>query len=451
MKTVKLYANDVYLKEYSSKILDIQTEKENLILILNQTIFFPTGGGQPCDLGTIEGIEVKDVYEKEGIIYHVVDPVPEDKFTLGQTVHLCLDWNRRFYHMQRHCGEHILSGIFFSQLGAINRGFHMGEDYMTIDMDIPGITWEQAMDAELAANEVIWSNAPTTIRHYATKEETRDLPLRKPVNIDRDITIVSVGDINNPSDCVACCGTHPHTAGQVGLIKIIKTENYKGMSRIYFKAGKEAYFDFRTKNEIVNQICKKYSAQPFELLDKIKLQEDKNAQVRKNLFEIKKVLLVKAEEELTQLINSQDSTMNAQGQALNSQKHRINPQEHRTHSLEQKPKVHAVHDQKQATKKQKSDSTPIIRKTYTYFSLEDLQTLGRKVSSQHNALFLLVSQQDNTVMLFSQGSPDCGKLVRENAEIYQGKGGGNNTAARAIFTKMEYVETFMDLIEKHLR
>ncbi len=409
MATEKLYIKDVYLKDCFANILEISLEKEILTLVLDQTIFFPAGGGQPCDLGTIEGIQVKNVYELEGIIYHVMGPTPETHFSLGQTVDLSLDWDRRFYHMQRHCGEHILSGIFFRQLGAVNRGFHMGEDYMTIDMDLPEITWAQAMEAELFANEVIWSNAPTTVRHFATKEETQNLPLRKPVTIDSDITIVSVGNVLDPSDCVACCGTHPHTAGQVGLVKIIKIENYKGMSRIYFKAGKEAYLDYREKHEVISQLNKKYSAQCSELIDKIKLQEDKNGQIRKNLFEVKKVLLTKAAEELIQ--TAQEKTAD-----------------------KQKPRL-----------------IPIIRKTYDYFSLEDLQTLGRQVSLEKNVLFLLVSQQDKTVMLFSQGTLDCGKLVRENAGIYQGKGGGNNTAARAIFTKMEYVETFMDLLEKHLR
>lgn len=409
MATEKLYVKDVYLKDCFANILEISLEKEILTLVLDQTIFFPAGGGQPCDLGTIDGIQVKNVYELEGIIYHVMEPTPETHFSLGQTVDLSLDWDRRFYHMQRHCGEHILSGIFFRQLGAVNRGFHMGEDYMTIDMDLPEITWAQAMEAELFANEVIWSNAPTTVRHFATKEETQNLPLRKPVTIDSDITIVSVGNVLDPSDCVACCGTHPHTAGQVGLVKIIKIENYKGMSRIYFKAGKEAYLDYREKHEVISQLNKKYSAQCSELIDKIKLQEDKNGQIRKNLFEVKKVLLTKAAEELIQ--TAQEKTAD-----------------------KQKPRL-----------------IPIIRKTYDYFSLEDLQTLGRQVSLEKNVLFLLVSQQDKTVMLFSQGTLDCGKLVRENAGIYQGKGGGNNTAARAIFTKMEYVETFMDLLEKHLR
>lgn len=407
MLTKKLYEENVYRKECKSIILEIRITEKGSALILNQTLFFPTGGGQPCDLGEINGIKVLDVSEQDGMILHQTE-AKENTFHVEESVSLTLDWNRRFNHMQRHCGEHILSGIFFRELGAVNQGFHMGEEYMTIDMSLPNISWEQAMTVEAGANEVIWSNAPTTIRRYEKREEAETLPLRKPLAIDEDILIVCVGDVENPSDCVACCGTHPSTAGQVGLIKILKVESYKGMSRIYFKAGQEAYRDYAEKHNLIAQLSKRYSASTSDLMDKIKIQEDKNSAARKNLYDLKKVLLSKAAEEILE---------NYQDEALQS-------------SL---------------------GKTPILRLDYPYFQLEDLQTLGKQVTPEIKGLLLLVSEKDNTIMLFSKGAPDCGKLVRDNAEIYHGKGGGNATGARAIFAKKEYVDTFIDLLEKHLR
>lgn len=393
METKKLYKDDVYLRACSGKILDI---KEGY-LILDQTVFFPESGGQPCDLGTINGYNVVEVIEKNGEIFHKTLDV--NTLSVGDVVSLKINWERRFLNMQRHCGEHILSGVFFQQLGAVNRGFHMGTEYMTIDMDIPDITWEQAMEAEMAANRVIWSNAPTITRTFLHREEAELLPLRKPLALDEDITIVCVGDVNNPSDCVACCGTHPSTAGQVGAVKIIKLESYKGMTRIYFKAGEEAYLDYRKKHDLVSTICKKYSATTEDLEEKISVSDSKNSMVRKNLYELKKVLIDKAIEEILSGDNNKF----------------------------------------------------LIRFDYDYFSLEDLQTIGRQVTENIKGLLLLISKKDFTVMLFSKGNPDCGKLVRDNAEIYQGKGGGNPQNARAIFSKEEYIDTFIDLLEKHLR
>ena len=139
--------------------------------------------------------------------------------------------------------------MFYKLCGAVNRGFHMGDDYMTVDMrleDNPAyetITWETALKAEEMTNNVIWSDLPIIVRHFDKREDAENLPLRKKLSIDEDITIVCVGDENNPSDCVACCGTHPARSSQVGLLKIYKVEKNKDMFRIYFEAGKRAMAD----------------------------------------------------------------------------------------------------------------------------------------------------------------------------------------------------------------
>ncbi len=380
---------------------------------MDQTIFFPTGGGQSCDKGKINDFEVSDVYEKEGIIFHKVRCNDSNiVWNIGDEVCCEIDWEHRFLNMQRHCGEHILSGIFYREYGGVNRGFHMGDSYMTIDINLeenPAITvltWEMAERAEQLANQVIWSNAPVVIRHFETNQEAADLPLRKALTIDKDISIVCVGDTENPADCVACCGTHPSTAGQVGLVKILRLENYKGMFRIYCEAGSRAMEIFNTYHHIITKLNNKYSANSEDLLDKMAVQEEKTKALR-NQFHLLRQSIIKE-------------------------------------------RIQALSIDLEALKTS-SDQTSIIAKEYNDMALDDLLTIGRALTSQLTKLLAIISRTDNTVLLFSDGKIDCGKLVKENAAIYQGKGGGNNTNARAIFPKNDFIDTFIDLLEKHLR
>ena len=264
MATTKLYQQDVNIKEWDAKIVKIT---ENGIY-LDRTAFFPEGGGQSCDLGTIAFagalIDVTDVQEDGDDVVHSLSST--QGLTEGASVHCSLDWDRRFDNMQRHCGEHILSGIFYQECGGVNRGFHMGEDYMTIDISLedeptnPEMSRPTQIDhalaarCELLANRVIWENTPVTVMRFETREEVADMPLRKALAFDEDISIVCVGSPENPADCVACCGTHPKTAGQVGLIKILKVENYKGMFRIFFEAGQRALADYHMKHDMLQEM-----------------------------------------------------------------------------------------------------------------------------------------------------------------------------------------------------
>lgn len=456
MHTIKLYQQDVDRRECDSTLLSVicdpeqmkalgAAKKENTFLaVLDQTVFFPEGGGQPCDLGFIENYPVFYVFEKDKIIYHQLSAPTTNipAFLAGEglsgpgaaerTVHCELDWNRRFLHMQLHCGEHILSGMFFQEFGGVNRGFHMGDDYVTIDINLEAnpaytaFTQDMIDRVEMLANKAVWENVPVITRHFDTRAEAAGLPLRKPLAIEEDITIVCVGDPEHAADCVACCGTHPKTAGQVGLIKITKAEAYKGMTRFYAKAGLPALNDYILKHKVVAQLCSNYSADPETLTEKIRIQESKNGAVRKELYDLKKSLIARYAKELTGYYENLPGA--AQGRTAAEQK--IKP----------------------AASEQKAElSTPITIKRYDDLNVDDLQTLGRHVTPAVRGLLALVALKENTVLLVSQGTPDCGKLVKENASIYQGKGGGNATLARAIFPKSENVDWYLDLLEKHLR
>ena len=406
MKTQRLFKEDVYMKEAEAVITSLSETKDGkAALTLDRTIFFPTGGGQSCDRGTIAGFQVLDVYEDEAAddIIHIADASPAD-FEAGTAVSLTLDWNHRFDNMQRHCGEHILSGMFFREYGGVNRGFHMGEQYMTIDISLEArpefttITWDMAKHAEECANEAIWQNQPVITRHFDTKKEAENLPLRKALALENDITIVCVGSVENPADCVACCGTHPATAGQVGLIKIFKVEPNKGMFRIYFEAGKRAFLKYQQELDTLTALSNSLSAGTDDVLSKYHAQVEKNKEARNQLHFLKKEVIARETADIAATLEKGES----------------------------------------------------IRR-YHILSLDDLSTLAREVSSHVRKIAFLVHEPSYTVFLVSDGSVDCGRLVKENAQIYGGKGGGNKTTARAIFTKDEYVDTFIDLIEKHLR
>lgn len=410
MKTRRLFKEDVYMKEAEAVVTAATAGPDGQLLVtLDRTIFFPAGGGQSCDLGMIAGRKVLDVYQHEDEIYHVLAGA-EEPLAPGQTVALALDWERRFDNMQRHCGEHILSGIFHREFGGVNRGFHMGDNYMTIDISLEEdpafseITWEMALRAELLANEAIWQNLPVTSRHFDRREEAEKLPLRKKLALDEDITIVCVGSPANPSDCVACCGTHPASAGQVGMIKIYKVESNKGMFRIYFEAGKRALLDYERRFDTLTQLSEALSAGHEDVLAKYASQQEKNRLARTQLHLLKKEIIRR---EAASLIAEMNGTAGG----------------------------------------------GLVVREYELLSADDISALAREIGDAIPRLLFLVQRPSMTVFLCTGAGSglDCGKLVKENAPIYGGKGGGSKTFARAIFSKAEYIPVFIDLIEKHLR
>lgn len=405
MNTIKLYQEDVYLKEFYANIEKVLQEKEGDLLVLDRTAFFPEGGGQPWDRGTLSGFFVEKVWEDGNQIFHQIQS--GSGLREGDSVQGVLDWASRFRNMQRHCGEHILSGIFYQECGGVNRGFHMGEEYMTIDISLEEnpectiLTPEILEKVETLANQAVWSNLPVTTRTFESREQAASLPMRKQLALEEDITIVCVGSEENPADCVACCGTHPSTSGQVGLIKIYKMENYKGMFRIYFDAGADAFSDYQQKHQLVDQLNKRYSASTGDLMDKILAQDEKNKAVRTRLHQLRQVMIrEKAEETANRLRDGQTLTV----------------------------------------------------MEFEGLDLEDLTQLGRPLTEEIQGLLVLICREASTLLFFSNGKKvDCGKLVRETASIYNGKGGGNATHARVILPKPENIHIYLDLLEKHLR
>lgn len=405
MKTAKLYQEDVYMKTADGNIMEVIVTPKETLLATDISIFFPEGGGQPSDTGYLNDEFVHHVSEKNGVIYHHV--ASRTSIKTGETVTMRLDWNNRFKNMQAHLGEHILSGVFHSLFGGVNRGFHMGENYITIDIalendpKIQEISPDMAMEAERKANEIVWSNHPVTISHFSDSKEAKTLKLRKDLTLEaEDITVVTVGDKDAPKDCVACCGTHPATSSEVGLIKIYKVEKNKGMFRIYFDCGTRAMENFDNLHEVMTRISDRYSAGLEDLEEKLLKEDQKNRNMRVKLSELTRTLALQRAELLSA---------------------------------------------------KASDKKGIIYEKYDDFFPDDILKIEKELTKYPGTLYALLSKKDMTVLLISDGEIKCGNLVKDYANFYGGKGGGKPELARAIFKNETDADLFVDLLEKHLR
>ena len=230
METEKLYYADPFLKEFTATVLDCQAGKNGYTVTLDRTAFYPEGGGQPADHGTLDGAAVTDVHEKNGVIFHNVDRAVE----IGKTVSGSIDWERRFDHMQQHSGEHICSGLICGRYGCDNVGFHMGTDIVTIDFnaDIP---WEELLEIEGQANRYIQEDHPIDIQfHRGAELDAIDYRSKKP--LEGDVRIVAFPG----ADCCACCGTHVLRSGQVGLVKFLSVQKFREGVRIELLCGQRA-------------------------------------------------------------------------------------------------------------------------------------------------------------------------------------------------------------------
>ena len=261
--TQKYYEADAYRREADAVILAAEPDgRGGGKLALDGTVFYPEGGGQPADHGTLtlpDGarLTVTDVHEQGGVIWHRVDALP-DTAAPGTAVTGRIDWTWRFDKMQQHTGEHILSGILHQMFGAENVGFHIGSDAVRMDTSVP-ISAEGLREAELAANRLVWQNVPVLIT-YPTREELARMTYRSKKEIEGQVRIVTIPG----ADVCACCGTHTAATGAVGQIKILAAENYKGGVRLSIVCGERALLAAQAMRQRQADIGALLSAKPSE-------------------------------------------------------------------------------------------------------------------------------------------------------------------------------------------
>ena len=310
-ETIRLYDNDAYATEFEATVLSCEpkADTDNLYeVVLDQTLFFPEEGGQSPDKGVINGINVVDVQIKNGVITHTIDiavaeneadgeadKIENDKIKLDKTKldvisagsHVAgkIDWQHRFYNMQQHSGEHIFSGIVHSRFGFENVGFHLSDSVVT--MDFSGvISPEDIADVEREVNAAITKNIPIEIT-YPSKAELGSLEYRSKIEIEGQVRIVTVPGY----DVCACCAPHVKRTGEIGMLKVMNYQNYKGGVRISILCGFRALEAFRQKSEIISELMGIFTTNQEAIVDNVTKLKAANQSLKSELGTAKAELM----------------------------------------------------------------------------------------------------------------------------------------------------------------
>jgi len=247
----RLYYNDSYLRDFRARVLDRSEDRR--ILYLDRTAFYPTSGGQPHDVGLIAGAAVVDVVdEEERIAHRTASPVD------AAEVDCCVDWARRFDHMQQHSGQHLLSAVFIEQFGIETCSFHLGEEISTLDLEVPAIGMEKVIAAERRANQAVWENRPILVT-YEDALSAGDL--RKPTGRAGTLRVVSIEGL----DRIACGGTHVRLTGEIGPILIRRLEKIRNTMRVEFLCGGRAVKRARADYDLLTRTAQAFSTSPDDV------------------------------------------------------------------------------------------------------------------------------------------------------------------------------------------
>jgi len=261
--TQRLYFSDATQRTCTATVLAVTEFHQRPALVLSATVFYPEGGGQPADFGTLGASQVIDVQEHNDSIYHIL--AEPSSLQVGDEVTGTIDWERRFDHMQQHTGQHTLSGAFYRLWNIPTVSWHLGKENVTIDIAKVGLSEAEIVQVELLANQIIWQNVAVTAQFYS-RAELEQLDIRKGTDRDGDIRIVSIGDF----DRIGCGGTHVAATGQVGVIGIRRWETRSQQTRIEFVCGQRALADYTVKTQITTVASTTLSAKlediPTQLL-----------------------------------------------------------------------------------------------------------------------------------------------------------------------------------------
>jgi alanyl-tRNA synthetase len=394
----KLYYKDTYIQSFSSKVIrQEQDEAGNWYIVLRETAFYPTGGGQPHDLGTIEDRKVINVEEIDGAIRHYLESPIEE---IGMEVRGIIDWQRRFDHMQQHAGQHILSAAFDHLFQFKTVSFHLGNELLTIDIGTELLTDQEAKQAEELANKIILENRPIEIK-WVTEKELSQYTLRKETKVKEDIRLVIIPDF----DYNGCGGTHPKATGEVQAIKILNWERQKKNIRVQFVCG----------NRVLTQLHQK-----------------------------QKVLL-----ELTKFLNAPEKDM---GQAVirlleNGKK--------LEKSLEQSQDILLQYEAKDLLEKSKTGNQEnIVMSVFQDRTIQVLQKLARNVTAENErSMAFFVSENEGRLQLVcargKKRTENMKKLIGSALAIISGKGGGNEFFAQgggdALISGQEMLQHLVEM------
>ena len=277
----KLYYDSAYIRTFEAKVLSCEKGKNGYEVVLDQTAFFPEGGGQPYDTGILGGTHVTAVHEVNSEIIHYTDA----PLAVGETVTGEINWERRFRNMQGHSGEHLVSGLIHAKYGYDNVGFHMGSEEITIDLN--GILeWEDLLEIEKRANRIIWENREV-YAGFPSAGELEKIDYRSKRELTGDIRIVSIPG----GDTCACCGTHVKMTGEIGLVKFLTMIHYKGGVRLSLLCGEKAVMDYEKKRDELQKISVLLSAKTEKTADAVEKMKNELAMTQTKLSEMSRKLM----------------------------------------------------------------------------------------------------------------------------------------------------------------
>ncbi|CAB1083809.1 Alanyl-tRNA synthetase family protein [Olavius algarvensis Delta 1 endosymbiont] len=375
--TAKLYLANPYLRDFSTKVSRIVETGDKQGLVLEETLFYPSSGGQPHDTGTINDVPVLDVYEDENqrIVHLLAEPVA------GNRIQGRIHWQRRFDHMQQHTGQHLLSQAFARVAKAETISFHMGKDSATLDLNQTGLPIKTIDAVETLANRIIYENRPV-ISRIIKKDELSQFPVRNPPTVADAIRIIEIKDF----DYSPCGGTHCTGTGEIGIVKIRRFENYKGGSRIHFLCGLRAFKDYQEKSRIIKKIGECLSAGDADLYRNIIKTRDELKALRREHSSLNKRYL------------------NIEARALFSERRQI-------------------------------DNTNVIVKVFENRDPKELKSLAREIIERVPGTVVLFgnSTKGKASLFFLRSQDvdwDMDRLMQETCPLIKGRGGGRPQQAQ---------------------
>jgi alanyl-tRNA synthetase len=399
--TKRLYYQDSYLKEFKAKVLKKIKIDNQPAVVLHETAFYPTSGGQPYDKGFIQDVSVVEVVEEGDEIIHILKEELKEK--INSEVVGKIDWERRFDHMQQHLGQHILSGALMEIWGAETVSFHLGEEVCTLDIAKGKISEEEVKEAEECTNEIIFKNRPVKCYFVEGEEELKRLNLRKIPEKTGKIRIIEVEDF----DLSACGGTHCRATGEVGLIKITKWEKRGEKTRLEFICGRRAWKDYFWKNEFIKNISNQLTIKDSELGEAIDRMLEEKKEIGKELKEFKEKL---QEYEAKRLIDESFLINN-----------RIK----------------------------------MINKVFEEGNFQEVRELVQKIINLDESVVVLFGvKKGGAKILFACSRAlkyDMNGLTREAAKFIEGQGGGAPNFAQAGGKKVEGIEDALNFALEHFQ
>ncbi|WNS75887.1 DHHA1 domain-containing protein [Bacillus sp. DTU_2020_1000418_1_SI_GHA_SEK_038] len=375
----KLYYKDPYMKTFRAHLLkQEQDEQGRWFAVLDETAFYPTGGGQPHDTGALNGVKVIDVEELDGEIRHYLEA------ELEKTVDLVtceIDWNRRFDHMQQHAGQHILTAAFVERFNFATIGFHLGRELVSIDLDISELSEDQAREAERLANRIVLEGRPIETK-WVSEDELANYQLRKELVVTDNIRLVIIPDF----DYNGCGGTHPNSTAEVGPVKILDWERQKGKIRVHFVCGGRVLTQLHQKHKVLRELTDLLNAPEQDLAEAAKKLIENGKEREKSLEAMQELLL---SYEAKELLNSIDHTTNRK----------------------------------------------IVNEVFQNRSIQDLQKLARMVCALSDEVIVFLVNETESKLQFvcargSQPTASMKSISSELLTLINGKGGGNDQFAQ---------------------